>query len=128
MVSFRRAPPKVSIYFAALGTWENDNNLMALAADGIKKLQDTSLFSDVTFGPIDSAKLRQLYFRTKNAFSSQINFEKSVALPAIPDVKEAYIGLLAATEYLKLICDEHGSIKKQLFFDNMRDFIADIRN
>ena len=122
---FRRGPPKVSIYFAALGSWEGDANLMALVSDGIKKLQNTSLFSDVTFDPIELAKLRQLYFRTKNAFSSQINFEKSVALPAIPDVKEAYIGLLAATEYLKLICDEHGSIKKQLFFDNMRDFIAD---
>jgi hypothetical protein len=33
-------------------------------------------------------------------------------------------GQLPAPEYLKLISDEHGTIKKQLFFDNMRDFIA----
>lgn len=122
---FRRGPPRVSIYFSALGSWLNDGNLTALIKKTEVVLGQTQLFSDVKFTPIDAAELRQLYFRTKNAFSRQIDFEKSVALPAIPDVTEAYIGLLPATEYLKLISDEHGAIKKQLFFDNMRDFIAD---
>lgn len=122
---FRRGPPKVSIFFAALGSWLNDQNLMTLVKKTELVLSQTQLFSTVIFNPIDAGALRQLYFRTKNAFSRQIDFEKSVALPSIPDVTEAYIGLLPAPEYLKLICDEHGTIKKQLFFDNMRDFIAD---
>lgn len=122
---FRRGAPQVSVYFATLGNWQNDQNLMALVQKTKVVLDQTQLFSEITFEPIDAASLRQMYFRTKNAFSRQIEFEKSVALPSIPDVTEAYIGLLPAPEYLKLICDEHGAIKKQLFFDNMRDFIAD---
>jgi len=122
---FRRAPPKLSIFYGALGAWQDDATLTTIIKGEVGKLEGTALFSSVIFNAIGVNQIRELYFRTKNAFHREIDFEKCVTLPAIPQVKEAYIGLLPAPEYLKLITDEHGAIKKQLFFDNMRDFIVD---
>lgn len=122
---FRRGAPKLHIRYVTAGTWRADQNLNALVEQNVDELRATGLFSDVSFKPVDAPQIQQLYFRTKNAVRQQITFSKNVPLPPITDVKESYIGLLPALEYLKLIKGDNGTIKKQLFFDNMRDFIAD---
>jgi hypothetical protein len=120
---FRRGAPQLEIYYVTAGIWKEDANLTALINQNIEKLTGTGLFSSEKFAPVDAAKTQALYFRTKNAVRQQIAFEKSVTLPAIAGVKEAHIGVLPGTEYLKLISDDQGNIRKQLFFDNMRDFM-----
>lgn len=46
-------------------------------------------------------------------------------MPPIAGVREAYIGLLSISQYLKLIIDEHSTVRRRLFFDNIRDFQGD---
>ena len=45
-------------------------------------------------------------------------------LPDIDGVREAYLGILPVPEYLKLITNDLGFINKNLFFDNVRDFLG----
>jgi len=66
--------------------------------------------------------VQKLYFQTKNAFRVTINFGQNLSLPEIPKVRESYIGLLPISEYLKMISDEDGNVRRRLFFDNIRDF------
>jgi AIPR protein len=40
-------------------------------------------------------------------------------------VRESYIGLLPISEYLKMITDDEGNVRRRLFFDNIRDFQGD---
>lgn len=120
---FRRAAPRLSIFYVSAGAWKGDPNLEAVIDQNLDKLRATGLFSDVRFTAVDAPRIQQLYFRTKNAVRRQIVFDKSVTLPAIDGVREAHLGYLPAAEYMKLIEDESGGIKKQLFFDNMRDFM-----
>jgi AIPR protein len=122
---FRRGVPKLQVFYATAGIWKDDQNLTSLITQSKDKLLSMGLFSDVQFKPIDAARLQNLYFRTKNAVRQQIVFDKSVTLPPIGDVKEAHIGVVSITEYLKLIVDENGALRKQLFFDNMRDYMED---
>jgi hypothetical protein len=51
-------------------------------------------------------------------------FEKKVVVPEVSGVTAAYLGFLPATDYLKLVCDEDGSIIKPLFYENVRDFVG----
>jgi hypothetical protein len=51
-----------------------------------------------------------------------VSFGQSLSLPEIPNVRESYIGLLPLSEYLKVITDEDGNVRRRLFFDNIRDF------
>ncbi|QLY33299.1 AIPR family protein [Nocardia huaxiensis] len=50
----------------------------------------------------------------------QFNFEKRQTIPATERVSEAYIGLISATELMKLLKDETGDIRPGIFDDNVR--------
>lgn len=50
----------------------------------------------------------------------QFNFEKRQTIPATERVSEAYIGLVSATEVMKLLKDEFGDIRSGIFDDNVR--------
>ncbi|GAA0526798.1 AIPR family protein [Paractinoplanes ferrugineus] len=50
----------------------------------------------------------------------QFNFEKRQTIPATDRVSEAYIGLISATEIMKLLKDEFGEARAGIFDDNVR--------
>lgn len=50
----------------------------------------------------------------------QFKFEKRQTIPATERVSEAYIGLVSATEAMKLLKDESGDIRPGIFDDNVR--------
>jgi hypothetical protein len=50
----------------------------------------------------------------------QFNFEKRQTIPATERVSEAYIGLVSASELLKLLKDESGDVRPGIFDDNVR--------
>jgi hypothetical protein len=43
-------------------------------------------------------------------------------MPEIPGVKEAYLGILPGSEFLRLVQDESGAIIRSIFYDNVRDW------
>jgi hypothetical protein len=104
------------------GKWIDDEYLSATINSLRKGLEDMQLFEEVKFKAIDANELQNLYRFINNKISKEIRFEKRTALPAIEDVKEAYIGILPALEYFSLITDESGNIIRGLFYDNVRDF------
>jgi hypothetical protein len=122
---FARGLPKVALYYATTGTWSEDKNLCAIRDGFLAQAQGLHMFSAVTFHPLDATRVQKLYFQTKNAFRVTITFGQNLPLPEIPNVREAYIGLLPVSEYLKMITDEEGNVRRRLFFDNIRDFQGD---
>ena len=44
----------------------------------------------------------------------------------MPQVEQAFLGILPADRSLELVTDEEGEIRKALFYDNVRDFQGDI--
>ena len=83
------------------------------------------MFAATSFHPLDATKVQKLYFQTKNAFLVSISFGQNLSVPEIPKVRELYIGLLPISEYLKMITDDEGNVRRRLFFDNIRDFQGD---
>jgi cold shock CspA family protein len=114
--------PTCRMYYAATGIWNNDAALRTRADQGISDLRKTGLFSAVDFIPFDSEGLRRLYRELHHKVVREIAFEKHTILPQIGGVKEAYIGIVPCTEYLKLICSDDGALNRRLFYDNVRDF------
>ena len=119
---FVRGLPKISLYYATTGTWTEDRNLSAIRDGFIVQATSLHMFANAFFHPLDASKIQKLYFQTKNAFRTTINFGQNLSLPEIPKVRESYIGLLSVSEYLKMISDEDGNVRRRLFFDNIRDF------
>ena len=122
---FSRGLPALQLYFVTTGKWTGDQVLTARLDVEKQSLIDQDLFERVAFEPIGAKELRDLYFRTKNPVENEFNFGQRSTLPEIGGVAEAYLGVISALEYLKLVTDDAGQIRKSLFYDNVRDFQGD---
>ena len=116
--------PTCHMYYATTGKWLSDQNVLGRATAEIKALDDLGIFSTVEFIPVDADGIGAVYKEIKNKVKKEIIFEKRTTLPEIEGIREAYIGILPVTEYLKLICGSDGKIQKNLFYDNVRDFMG----
>lgn len=118
--------PICSMYYVTTGKWLDDLNVLGRANSEKTELEKLGIFSKVEFIPIDADELGQIYREIKNKVKKQIVFEKRASIPAMTDVgvREAYIGVLPITEYLKLITGSDGKIQRNLFYDNVRDFLG----
>ena len=84
-------------------------------------LSGTNLFESVSFRPLDLKGVQDLFFKSKNSSTTTINFPFSLALPTIPRVSEAYIGVSIYNKYIKIISDDLKAMKLSIFSDNFRD-------
>lgn len=115
-------PPVCDLYYATLGKWVGDAHVKSRIDSETDLLRKTDLFSRVDFVPLDADAIKAMYRELKRKVVKEIVFEKHTILPKIQGVQEAYIGVLPASEYLKLICDTDGRLQRSLFYDNVRDF------
>ncbi|HRQ38336.1 MAG TPA: AIPR family protein [Chloroflexota bacterium] len=114
--------PTLTIVYASAGQWTNDKNLTAAINISVAELRTAGYFKEVHFKPYDRDLLKKSYRELRNSISRSIKFEKHTILPQISDVDEAFIGMLPANEFLKLICNDHDEMLRNIFYDNVRDF------
>jgi cold shock CspA family protein len=117
--------PVCELYYVTCGKWTDDPLLLKGIDQAKESLRATGLFSEVKFTPVDAEKLKSYYRALKQQVVKQITFEKYAVIPRMVDVDQAYIGVLPAKEYLKLITDADGNLERNLFYDNVRDFQGD---
>lgn len=121
---FTRGNPDVFAFYATTGMWTADAHLEAKRT--LKQLEIAStgggIFKNVELACIDRARIQSSYNSLKNAVSRDFSFERKTVVPDIPGVNEAYIGILPALEFVKLVEDEYGQIIKSIFYDNVRDW------
>ena len=119
---FTRGNPACQLYYVTTGRWVDDVNLVARQQAVVDDLMTTRLFRDVEFIDVDADTIQRLYNQTKNAISRDITFAARTALPEIPGVDEAYLGLLPAPEFMSLLQVETGILVKSIFYENVRDW------
>lgn len=120
---FKRGNPICRLYYVTTGKWQGDATLEGRRKWVISDLEATQLFREVEFEAIDANRLQRLYRQTKSAISREFNFVNKAVAPDMPGVKEAYLGFLPVTEFLKLIQDDSGEIINGLFYENVRDWL-----
>ncbi|MBK9210751.1 MAG: AIPR family protein [Anaerolineales bacterium] len=113
--------PQCSLYYVTTGTWGNDQNNLAVIETAKADLVQTNLFSQISFSPMDANAIAKYYRDTKNSTSSTFTFNEKVTLPELPQISEAYYGLVPLSEFKKLLFDDKGNLLN-IFDDNVRDF------
>lgn len=122
---FTKGLPRLKLYYATSGKWEAPDVVLNRIASEISRLAGLDLFESVDITPLGAHELRDLYSRTQNPVAAEFVLSQKVTLPAIPGVSQAYLGVIPAAEYVDLITDEAGQIRKSLFTDNVRDYRGD---
>ncbi|WPG35312.1 AIPR family protein [Variovorax sp. EBFNA2] len=119
---FKRGNPVCRMYYVTTGTWTGDAALEARRKAAIDDLTALRIFRTVEFQPVDAEGIQRLYRESRNSVSREFEFAQKTVIPTIEGVTEAYVGLLPAREFLRLIEDESGEMLKGIFYDNVRDW------
>lgn len=118
--------PLCFVYFATCGKWIEDPKLMDVRQKCEDLISTLNYFNQVKYIPIDAVKLASIYKEISNAISREIIISKAVPFPPnIRGVDNAYLGLVSAEEYLKLITDEDGYLQNGLFYENVRSYLGE---
>lgn len=65
------------------------------------------------------------YNEIENRIEVIINFKNNLSLDKIEKVEQSYLGYLPGDDYLKMITDKQGNLRRRLFYENVRDFQGD---
>lgn len=123
--SFKRGNPDIYCYYVTTGTWQTPAHIEAINAAFIDRLTATNMLDNIKLDMVDARELQRLYRSTQNSLKAEIAIPNILTLPSIEGVDQSFLGFISASEYLKLITDEHGNIRKTVFYDNVRDFQGD---
>jgi hypothetical protein len=116
-------PPKCYLYFVTTGMWVDDPNLLCDREKVINDLRLLNLFDpDIQFYTFGSKEIRAQYELTKVQNSATFELKEKIEIPYMDGIKEAYLAVMPIKDYLQIILDSGGQIKKGIFELNVRDF------
>lgn len=119
---FSRGLPTIKLYYVTMGKWDDPEVIVHRIDHETTRLEATEQFESVQIQPVGARQLREYYLRTQKPVEHEFVLKQKVTLPPIPGVSEAYLGIVPATEYIKILEDESGQLRKSLFTDNVRDY------
>ncbi len=119
---FKRGNPQCFLYYATTGKWTDDANLVTRRNSAIRDLEGTGLFRKVSFECVDANNIQRLFREAQNVRSIEIVFSERTVVPEIPRIEQAFVGLISATEFLKIIENENNEVIASLFYDNVRQW------
>lgn len=114
--------PSCYLYYVTTGKWVDDQNCLARKNIVIHDLEEMEIFREVQFFPVDVSLIQKYYRNTIDVIETEIDFSQKILLPDIPKINQSYLGYVDCNEYLKLIVGENGEIRKNVFYDNVRDY------
>ncbi|OBK33504.1 hypothetical protein A5659_01820 [Mycobacterium sp. 1165196.3] len=118
--------PIVRLYYVTTGKWESPDPLLKKIAQTKNFLLDSNLISRADFHTWGAPEVQTNWRAIDRGLQTTILFESKTTLPEMPQVEQAFLGILPADQLLELITDEEGEIRKALFYDNVRDFQGDV--
>ena len=117
--------PTCILYYITTGKWVDDKNCVGRIEIAKDDLMDMNIFEEVRYIPVGADLLQKLYRNTIDVIEKEIDFANKILLPDIENVTQSYLGFIDYKEYLKLITDENGDIRRSVFYDNVRDYQGD---
>lgn len=118
--------PVVRLYYITCGKWESPAPLVAKLEETERRIHDSNLVAKVDVSMWGAPEVQRNWRAIDSSLVTTILFESKTTLPEMPDIEQSFLGILPATELLKLISDEDGEIRKALFYDNVRDFQGEV--
>lgn len=115
--------PKCVMAYSFAGSQIVDKFLTTLTKQRCEELEGTIQdFKKFDFQFWNAELLIDTFKQVENQFEIEIRFKNNLPLDSISGVGQAYIGYIEAPEFLKLIVGPNDSIRRNVFFDNVRDF------
>jgi hypothetical protein len=118
------APPSVHISFVTTAPAKSiaDAIVDQRLRSARNLVEDIGFVGQVSARCLGADDLHGLHVRQFHANKVDLLIPKSVSLPAMPGIKQAFVGLMSIAELLKMVSEPDGSLDERVFFDNVRGF------
>ncbi len=115
--------PKCYIYYVTVASGWDEKLVKTICQSSVSDmkivLKDIKEFEIEVLG---RNYIMDSYNEIKNSVTAKVSLKNCVTLEKISGVKEAYIGYLTGEDYLSIICDSNGDIRRRIFYENVRDY------
>ena len=114
--------PNIKMFYAYLGDWQNNEHIIAKYERAKTTIQDIGLYAEIYIKYLDSSGIKKICDDAENQFRKAITIIDSIELDEAPDVKSSRVLLCSAADFVNLLLDDDGELRRTLFKDNVRDY------
>ena len=121
----RHGKPNVELVFVTTGTYVAPEALESAKRDTIHQLQGLGLFQNVEVRFMGRDEVVSAWVASYSGIEASLVMNSSASLPKIAGINEAYLVVVKAKDYVgNLLVGDDGSIRGQLFEENVRHFLG----
>lgn len=121
----RHGRPSVSVTFVTTGVYASPQALESAKTDMIAQLSALGLFQSVDVRFMGRNELVSAWVASYSGIEASLTMKSSASLPQIAGVNESYLVVASAKDYVdNFLVSEDGSIRGQLFEENVRHFLG----
>lgn len=118
--------PSCNLFYCSLGdsiAANNDQNITSKKNLICERISKQAIFTTpIKFEILGKQDIIELYDKSGKSISKDFKFSGKTEFPKIMNVDNAYLGIVAAKEIIKIITDQNGQLLKTIYYDNVRDF------
>lgn len=115
--------PKCYIYYATVASEWDKKLINGICNNAICEMKTViNDIKDFEIQILDRNYIMSAYNEIQNSVTAKVSLKNCIILEKIQGVKEAYIGYLTGEDYLNIICDSNGDIRRRIFYENVRDY------
>ncbi len=120
---FDKTSPECIMYYSTTSKTLGDELINGIINQGEKNIQQAiPELKNVKIFVTGADYIIDTYNDIENRYDTVINFKNNLALDRISNVEQSYIGYLDFKDFLKLVTDSVGDLRRNIFYENVRDF------
>ena len=120
---FEKNSPECIMFYSTTSKTVPDDLCNGVASQGEKNiLSNVNELKSCKIHLTGADYVIDTYNDIENRYEVIINFKNNLALDKIDKIEQSYLGYLTFPEFLKLITDNLGELRRNIFYENVRDF------
>jgi hypothetical protein len=121
----RSGRPDVECYYVTSAAKLAASEIMAAINSFNNRLSDAGFFNSQRVIALDRDQLINFWISSRGSYEAQFRVIGSASFPKSAGIEESYAVTVSARDFVKsVLVDDRGSLRRTIFDENVRDFIA----
>lgn len=121
-ISTWKEEPTLDIFFMTMGEHSSLPHIEAYKEIFSGEIGKGTTYKDVNFNIFGSKDLKSLCDSNENSFDVTFSYIQNMSLNEVGNVDDSCVILCQGNEFIKLLLNNNGYIRRTIFNDNVRDF------
>lgn len=118
--------PDIEIYYCTSGVYSAEREIAASFDIIDRDVRGLDIFRNVVVEPLGRNELIKIWNSINSNNEAKLHLQEYFGIPEMPNIPQSYIALVNAREFVdKLLTDENGHIKNEVFEENIRAFLGE---